>query len=98
MDEDYDSDLESSIADVLQCTPDSKGDHILAARFLNRFVPAEVPWIHIDLAASNRNGGLGHVPDRYHRLWRAIHGRVAGQRRTTGARPSPFDRRQGHFG
>ena len=39
MDEDYDSDLESSIADVLQCTPDSKGDHILAARFLSRFVP-----------------------------------------------------------
>ena len=62
MDEDYDSDLESSIADVLQCTPDSKGDHILAARFLNRFVPAQIPWIHIDLAASNRSGGLGHVP------------------------------------
>jgi leucyl aminopeptidase len=62
MDEDYDSDLESSIADVLQCTPDSKGDHILAARFLNRFVPEQVPWIHIDLAASNRSGGLGHVP------------------------------------
>ena len=62
MDEDYDSDLESSIADVLQCTPDSKGDHILAARFLSRFVPAEVPWIHIDLAASNRSGGLGHMP------------------------------------
>jgi leucyl aminopeptidase len=62
MDEDYDSDLESAIADVLQCTPDSKGDHILAARFLNRFVPAQVPWIHIDLAASNRTGGLGHVP------------------------------------
>jgi leucyl aminopeptidase len=62
MDEDFDSDLESAIADVLQCTPDSKGDHILAARFLSRFVPEEVPWIHIDLAASNRNGGLGHVP------------------------------------
>jgi leucyl aminopeptidase len=62
MDEDFDSDLESAIADVLQCTPDSKGDHILAARFLNRFVPAEVPWIHIDLASSNRHGGLGHVP------------------------------------
>jgi leucyl aminopeptidase len=62
MDEDYDSDLESAIADVLQCTPDSKGDHILAARFLNRFVPSQVPWIHVDLAASNRSGGLGHVP------------------------------------
>lgn len=62
MDEDYDSDLESSIADVLQCTPDSKGDHILAARFLSRFVPAEIPWVHVDLASSNRTGGLGHVP------------------------------------
>jgi leucyl aminopeptidase len=62
MDEDYDSDLESSIADVLQCTPDSKGDHILAARFLSRFVPTQVPWIHIDLAPSNRSGGLGHIP------------------------------------
>jgi leucyl aminopeptidase len=62
MDEDFDSDLESSIADVLQCTPDSKGDHILAARFLSKFVPAEIPWIHIDLAAGNRAGGLAHVP------------------------------------
>jgi leucyl aminopeptidase len=62
MDEDYDSDLESPLADVLQCTPDSKGDHILAARFLSRFVPAEVPWVHFDLAASNRSGGLGHIP------------------------------------
>src|SRR5690606_30923499 len=57
MDEDYDSDLESPLADILQCTPDSKADHILAARFLNRFVPSETPWIHIDLAAGNRSGG-----------------------------------------
>lgn len=62
MDEDYDSDLNSTIADVLQCTPDSKGDHILAARFLNRFVPPEIPWIHLDLSASNRTGGLAHIP------------------------------------
>jgi leucyl aminopeptidase len=25
-------------------------------------VPAETPWIHIDLAASNRTGGLAHIP------------------------------------
>lgn len=62
MDEDYDSDLDSSIADILQCSPDSKGDHILAARFLNRFVPEEIPWIHLDLATSNRSGGLAHIP------------------------------------
>ncbi|MBL8265385.1 M17 family metallopeptidase [Steroidobacter sp.] len=62
MDEDYDSDLESPIADILHCTLDSKGDHILAARFLNRFVPAEIPWIHLDLSPSNRSGGLAHIP------------------------------------
>jgi leucyl aminopeptidase len=65
MDEDYDSDLESPIADILQCTPDSKGDHILAARFLNRFVPKDIPWLHLDLAASNRSGGLAHIPTEF---------------------------------
>jgi leucyl aminopeptidase len=65
MDEDYDLELDSTIADILQCTPDSKADHILAARFLNRFVPASIPWIHLDLAASNRSGGLGHIPTDY---------------------------------
>jgi leucyl aminopeptidase len=65
MDEDFDSDLESHVADILQCTPDSKGDHILAARFLNKFVPKEIPWIHLDLAASNRPGGLAHIPTEF---------------------------------
>ncbi len=41
---------------------DGKGDHILAARFLKRFVPDQIPWVHIDLASSNRSGGLAHVP------------------------------------
>jgi leucyl aminopeptidase len=61
MDEDFDTDLESPIADVMQCTSDNKGDHILAARFLNRFVPAAIPWVHLDLAAGQRTGGLGHI-------------------------------------
>ncbi|HEU4653698.1 MAG TPA: M17 family metallopeptidase [Steroidobacteraceae bacterium] len=65
MDEDFDSDLSSKIADVLQCTPDSKGDHILAARFLNRFVPDTIPWIHLDLSSSNRSGGLAHIPSDF---------------------------------
>ena len=60
-DSDYDSDLESRTADILQCAVDGKGDHILAARFLNRFVPAELPWVHLDLAAAVRHGGLAHV-------------------------------------
>jgi leucyl aminopeptidase len=61
MDEDFDTDLESTIADVMQCTPDNKGDHILAARFLSRFVGADIPWVHLDLAAGQRPGGLGHI-------------------------------------
>ncbi|MGQ0833576.1 MAG: leucyl aminopeptidase family protein, partial [Gammaproteobacteria bacterium] len=60
-DADYDSDLESKVADVLQCTVEGKGDHILAARFMNRFVPKETPWAHVDLASALRSGGLGHV-------------------------------------
>jgi leucyl aminopeptidase len=61
MDGDYDTDLESSVADVVQCAADGKGDHILAARFLNRFVPNEIPWLHLDLAAGTRHGGLAHI-------------------------------------
>ncbi|MCS6947889.1 MAG: hypothetical protein NZM12_09760, partial [Steroidobacteraceae bacterium] len=58
---DYDSDLESKVADIAQCAVDGKGDHILAARFLRRFVPAGCRWAHIDLAAAVRSGGLGVV-------------------------------------
>jgi leucyl aminopeptidase len=58
---DYDADLESKVADVLQCTLDGKGDHILATRFLARFVPPSIPWAHVDLSAATRTGGLGHV-------------------------------------
>jgi len=61
MDADFDTDLESSVADVLQCTTEGKGDHILAARFLARFVPQTIPWLHIDLAAGSRTGGLAHI-------------------------------------
>lgn len=56
------SDLESDTADLRQCTPDAAGDHILAATFLNEFVSSEIPWIHVDLSALQRKGGLGHVP------------------------------------
>ncbi len=62
MQDDFDADLDSPVADIMQCTMDNKGDHILAARFLNRFVPETLPWIHIDLSSANRQGGLAHVP------------------------------------
>ncbi len=60
-DSDFDSDLESKVADVVQCTTEGKGDHILATRFLSRFVPEEIPWAHVDLSSATRTGGLGHI-------------------------------------
>lgn len=60
-DADFDSDIESKVADVVQCAVDGKGDHILATRFLSRFVPQQIPWAHVDLSSATRNGGLGHV-------------------------------------
>lgn len=55
-------DLESPVADLKQCSPSGFGDHILAASFLREFVENDTPWIHIDLAAGMRKGGLGHIP------------------------------------
>jgi leucyl aminopeptidase len=60
-DEDYEEDLESSIADIKQCTLEGGADHIHASRFLNRFIENDTPWLHIDLSSSNRKGGLGAV-------------------------------------
>src|SRR5690242_12704573 len=51
-DADFDSDLESKVADVVQCTTEGKGDHILAARFLSRFVPEDIAWAHVDLSSA----------------------------------------------
>ncbi len=64
LDEDYEEALESKIADIKQCTLDGEADHIIAARFLQRFA-GKGPWIHIDLAAGNHKGGLGHIPTDY---------------------------------
>lgn len=58
---DFDADLQSDIADIKQCTLEGGPDHILAARFLDRFVPSTTPWLHVDLAAAANKGGLGHV-------------------------------------
>jgi leucyl aminopeptidase len=60
-DEDYDECLESDIADVKQCTLEGGADHILATRFLSRFIENDVPWLHVDLSSSNRKDGLGAV-------------------------------------
>jgi leucyl aminopeptidase len=60
LDADYEEGLESQIADVKQCSMEGEADHILAARFLMRFIE-DAPWLHVDLSASNCKGGLGAV-------------------------------------
>jgi len=59
-DADYEPALDSKVADIKQCTLDGEADHILAARFLGRFV-GKAPWIHMDLSAASCSGGLGAV-------------------------------------
>jgi len=58
--EDYDSALDSSVADVKQCSMEGEADHILATRFLSRFV-GDTPWLHMDLSGHSCKGGLGAV-------------------------------------
>jgi len=61
-DADFDKTLESDIADIKQCSLEGDADHILAARFLNRFVDDKIPWLHLDLASASNKGGLAHIP------------------------------------
>lgn len=60
-DDDFDSDLDSEIADIKQCTLEGGGDHIHAARFLGKFIENDAAWLHTDLSAANRKGGLGAI-------------------------------------
>jgi leucyl aminopeptidase len=60
LDGDYEAALDSKVADIKQCTLEGDADHILAARFLKRFVH-ERPWMHVDLSAVSCAGGLGAV-------------------------------------
>ena len=59
--EDMDCELDSEIADIKQCTLEGGGDHMLAARFMGKFIENDVPWLHADLSSTNRKGGLGAV-------------------------------------
>ncbi|SMF40835.1 M17 family metallopeptidase [Pseudobacteriovorax antillogorgiicola] len=61
LDEDFGECLKSDIADLKQCRVSGGVDHIEAAYFLKEFVDDSIPWIHIDLAASENSGGLAHV-------------------------------------
>ncbi len=65
MDDDLEEPLHSDIADIKQCAVEGAGDHIIAARFLSNFVPANVPWVHLDLSAAQNKGGLAHIPSEF---------------------------------
>ena len=65
LDDDYDDDLKSDIADILQCKISTEADHIYAAAFLKKFVNPNAPWIHLDLGSAYKPGGLGHVSSDY---------------------------------
>lgn len=60
LDADYEVALKSEVADTKQCVIAGEADHILAARFLLKFVDA-LPWLHMDLSAASCEGGLGAV-------------------------------------
>ncbi len=60
--EDYREQLKSEVADILQCRIPPNADHIYGATFLSHFVGQDIPWIHMDLAPSENQGGLGLVP------------------------------------
>jgi leucyl aminopeptidase len=62
LDDDYDEPLKSEVADIKQCVTEGGGDHIFATRFLKRFVPDSIAWIHLDLSAGMHKGGLGAIP------------------------------------
>lgn len=61
MDADYEEALDSTVADISQCSLDEDApDHIHAARFLKRFV-GERDWLHVDLSAASCEDGLGAI-------------------------------------
>jgi leucyl aminopeptidase len=58
-------DLKSDTADFMQCSPKGAGDHILAASFLAEFIENDIPWVHMDLSASDNEGGLAHIGSKF---------------------------------
>lgn len=57
--EPYGEYLKSAIADTSSTGTISRGGHIIAALFLQKFIDAGVPWIHLDLNAWRDSGKPG---------------------------------------
>lgn len=56
---DYHGGIESDIADIVNSGRGPSGGAISAALFLEDFVPAELPWLHVDLFAWNDSARPG---------------------------------------
>lgn len=58
--------LDSTVADLsnIPSSGSRDGGMLVAAHFLAAFVPAEIPWAHLDIAGPSWNGGeaYGHTP------------------------------------
>ena len=62
--EDLRKGLDSAVADIANVSGDRSGGMLVAGLFLREFVPAAVPWAHLDIAgpAYNDGGAYGYTP------------------------------------
>ncbi len=56
--------LESPVADFVNANADRMGGMLVGGHFLKEFVPADLPWVHIDIAGPSFNTGRpwGYTP------------------------------------
>ncbi|SOC50795.1 leucyl aminopeptidase [Blastococcus aggregatus] len=56
--------LDSSVADFVNANTDRLGGMLVGGHFLKEFVPADLPWAHIDIAGPSYNTGgpWGYTP------------------------------------
>jgi leucyl aminopeptidase len=52
--------LDSSVADIANLPSDRWSSMIVAGRFLGDFMPAGLPWVHLDIAGPAFNSGAPH--------------------------------------
>ena len=69
LDADYEEALDTKIADIKQCTLEGDADHILAARFLGRFIDKTAMDSHgpVGLQLQRRTRRRSHRPHRLRR-------------------------------
>ncbi|MDT8330363.1 leucyl aminopeptidase family protein [Roseomonas gilardii] len=73
----YDSWLDSTIADLNNVASRPMAGAVIAALFLNRFVPAATPWLHVDLYAWNDANRPGRPEGGEAQALRALHAGIS---------------------